>query len=96
MKWAQLNVYPTSKNGDFVIVLVENSGFHYHCARHEKIKCSMCVDTRKSRVLSTWRAYGDGEVDVYEVIRRALQMVTENDGSNYSRAFNIGPLPPRA
>lgn len=93
LPWLQLNIYPTTQNGDFVVVLTENKGFHYHCSRHEKIKCSMCVDTKKSRVLSSWRAFSEGEEDMYAVLRRMARLIAESDGSNYAAQARLGPIP---
>lgn len=51
--WYRVLIYPTTKQNLSRVVFMQVKGYHWHCARHQRIKCKGCADFEKTKVLHT-------------------------------------------
>lgn len=86
-KWYTVNVYPATKRGDFSVVVLENTGYHWHCEKHEHTRCRDCSWRRRSRMVTSYRAEAPEAQDLASLIDLAVSLVHAD--------LQDGPSPPR-
>lgn len=92
--WYSLNIYPTTKRGQFTVVLLKRYGFRWDCKRHEKTECKDCTRFGKNEMCAVWRSEPIDSEDVYDILSTALEAVRGEPDNRHPREARLAPLPP--
>lgn len=95
MTWYQVNIYPTTQRGVFTVAVMQNTGFHYHCRRHQKNRCKDCVDFGHKSVVRLFHDVPSERTDLDTVLQRAMEAIAAGDQRVNVPAVGAHPVPTR-
>lgn len=90
--WLQINVYPSTRSGEFKAVVFRNVGYHWHCEQHEKKPCKKCKNFVAHEVLGIFATYPMDSIAVGDIVEELGRLLTRDKMGKGFKQVYLGPM----